>query len=154
MRHISLTRGCICVKDVVDATPGKDLIPHFSLELCFVWPKSIAGRPVSFMADQFALLFFLLLIFLLVQVSYEEIPLVIRLTYFLLRLIPNRISEVLAINLECLSYPDLGLFSVSIPTSKETPLHIPLYTQYGFFMDGKIESVFYRLLREQQDAGR
>ena len=106
------------------------------------------------MADQFALLFFLLLIFLLVQVSYEEIPLVIRLTYFLLRLIPNRISEVLAINLECLSYPDLGLFSVSIPTSKETPLHIPLYTQYVFFMDGKIESVFYRLLREQQDAVR
>ena len=88
------------------------------------------------------------------DLSYEELPLVIRLTYFLLRLIPNRISEVLAISLECLSYPDLGLFSVSIPTSKETPLHIPLYTQYVFSMDGKIESIFYRLLRQQQDAVR
>lgn len=88
------------------------------------------------------------------NLSYEGIPLVIRLTYFLLRLIPNRISEVLSISLECLSYPDLGLFSISIPTSKETSLHIPLYKQYVFFMDGKIESIFYRLLREQQDAVR
>ena len=88
------------------------------------------------------------------DLSYEEIPTVIRLTYFLLRLIPNRISEVLAISLECLSYPELGLFSVSIPTAKETPLHIPRYTQYVFSMDGKTESIFYRLLREQQDTVR
>lgn len=88
------------------------------------------------------------------NLAYEEIPLVIRLTYFLLRLIPNRISEVLSISLECLSYPDLGVFAISIPTAKETPLHIPLYSQYVFSMDGKIESLFFRLLRMQQDAVR
>ena len=88
------------------------------------------------------------------DLSYEGIPLAIRLTYFLLRLIPNRISEVLSINLECLSYPDLGVFAISIPTAKETPLHIPLYSQYSFSMDGKIESIFFRLLRMQQDDVR
>lgn len=88
------------------------------------------------------------------NLSYEGIPLVIRLTYFLLRLIPNRISEVLSIDLECISYPDLGIFAVSIPTSKETPLHILQYSQYCFTMDGKTESIFYRLLRQQQDAIR
>lgn len=88
------------------------------------------------------------------DLSSEGIPMGIRLTYLLLRLIPNRISEVLAISLECISYPDLGVFSVSIPTAKETPLHVPLCTQYSFAMDGKIESIFYRLLRMQQDTVR
>ena len=78
----------------------------------------------------------------------------IRLIYLLLRLIPNRISEVLAISLECISYPDLGVFSISIPTAKETPLHVPLCTQYSFAMDGKIENIFYRLLRMQQATVR
>lgn len=88
------------------------------------------------------------------DLSSEGIPMGIRLIYLLLRLIPNRISEVLAISLECISYPDLGVFSISIPTAKETPLHVPLCTQYSFAMDGKIENIFYRLLRMQQATVR
>lgn len=88
------------------------------------------------------------------NLAYEGIPLVIRLAYFLLRLIPNRISEVLSIDLDCISYPDLALFSVSIPTSKETPLHIPQYSKYIFAMNGKIESIFFHLIRQQQSMVR
>lgn len=44
---------------------------------------------------------------------------------------------------DCLSYPDLGLFSVKIPTSKETALHTPILHNYNFSMAGKIEQIFY-----------
>lgn len=86
----------------------------------------------------------------------NDIPLNIRTIYFVLRLIPNRISEVLGMQLDCLSYPNIDLFAVNIPTSKETALHIPVYNKYNFqFGDvGKIEYLFYKLLRMQQEVVR
>ena len=57
-------------------------------------------------------------------------------------------------NLECLSYPDVGLFAVSIPNWKETPFHIPTYSKYTFSMNGIVESAFYKLVRQQQESIR
>ena len=82
----------------------------------------------------------------------EDIPPVKRLCYFMVRLIPNRISEVLGMDRDCLSYPDLGLFAVRIPTSKETAMHIPVIHDYNFSMAGEIEQVFYTLIQQQRDC--
>ena len=89
---------------------------------------------------------------LFLNFNNDEIPLSMRALYFALRLIPNRISEVLAMNLNCVKYPEKGLFSVSIPTSKETPLHIPVYSDYTFFLDGTTESLLHKAICEQRDA--
>lgn len=89
---------------------------------------------------------------LILDLANAEVSLVMRLVYFTVRLIPNRISEVLAMSADCLSYPDLGIYAVQIPTSKETSLHIPVYHDYNFSMAGELEQAYYHLIRMQQEA--
>ena len=80
-----------------------------------------------------------------------EIPLPFRCCYYLLRLVPNRISEVLAMDLKCINYPATGVFEISIPTSKESPLHVPIYKRFCFSITGKLESILYDMIRTQQE---
>ena len=131
-----------CVENGLATTTAKAV--DFSYR--FSEPANRKRAPDQCVVDALDKLFF--------DFSKNEIPQVFRLTYFLLRLIPNRISEILAINLECLSYPDVGLFAISIPNWKETPLHTPLYSKYTFAMDGMIEDAFYKLVRQQQESIR
>ena len=131
-----------CVENGLATTTAKAV--DFSYR--FSEPAERRRAPDKCVVDALDKLFF--------DFSNGEIPQVFRLAYFLLRLIPNRISEILAMNLECLSYPDVGLFAISIPNWKETPLHIPIYSKYTFSMNGIVESAFYKLVRQQQDSIR
>lgn len=79
-----------------------------------------------------------------------DIPNAYRCLYFLLRLIPNRISEALAMDIDCLSYPDIDVYAISIPTSKETPYHIPKYQNYSRKLSGWCEGMMYESIRTQQ----
>ena len=84
----------------------------------------------------------------------SKISLPIRCVLMLLRMIPKRISEICAMDLECVSYPDEGCFSISITTSKETTRHVPQVHWYKFRLEGYIENMLYTALRHQQDAVR
>ena len=77
-----------------------------------------------------------------------EVPLTIRTLYLLARMIPCRISELLAMNTDCIKYIGKDLFSVSKPTSKETSQHIPVYKPYVFSLEGKTEEMLHRCLCE------
>lgn len=131
-----------CVENSLATTTAKAV--DFSYR--FSEPTERKRAPDQCVVDALDKLFF--------DFSNDEISQVFRLAYFLLRLIPNRISEILAMNLECLSYPDVGLFAVSIPNWKETPLHIPYYSKYTFSMNGMVESALYKLVRQQQESIR
>lgn len=63
-----------------------------------------------------------------------DIPLDYRAIYLLLRLHTHRFSEVAATPLDCISYPDDNVFAITIPNSKETPLHMPNYQKYNFLL--------------------
>ena len=80
-----------------------------------------------------------------------DIPLQYRTIYILLRLISNRISEVLFMPIECITYPDVGIYSIGIPTQKETPYHIPEFHQYPKKLSGQEEGYLYSCLRDMQD---
>lgn len=83
-----------------------------------------------------------------------RISLPIRCALMLLRMIPKRISEICAMELDCISYPDEGCFAVSITTSKETTRHVPQVHWYKFRLEGYIENMLYTALRHQQEALR
>jgi hypothetical protein len=71
--------------------------------------------------------------------------------YFTLRLRTHRISEVIAMSLDCISYPEENVFAISVPTAKETAYHVPVFHQYSFLADGICESIYYKLLIQQHD---
>ena len=79
-----------------------------------------------------------------------DIPLQYRTVYMLLRLISNRISEVLFMPIDCLIYPDIDTYSISIPTQKATPYHVPKYKQYPKKLSGIEEGLLHRCLCELQ----
>ncbi|MBK5246594.1 MAG: site-specific integrase [Peptostreptococcaceae bacterium] len=84
------------------------------------------------------------------DITNIDIPNAYRCLYFLLRLIPNRISEVLTMDIDCLSYPDVDVYAVSIPTSKETPYHVPKYQKYNRKLSGWCEGMMYESIRTHQ----
>ena len=84
------------------------------------------------------------------DITKTAIPDAYRCLYFLLRLIPNRISEALSMDIDCLSYPDIGVYAISIPTSKETPYHMPEYQKYNRKLSGWCEGIMYEFIRTQQ----
>lgn len=81
----------------------------------------------------------------------NDIPLGYRVIYFTLRLRTHRISEVLAMPLDCISYPEENVFTISVPTAKETAYHVPVFHQYSFLANGVCESIYYKLLMQQHD---
>ena len=81
---------------------------------------------------------------LVLNLPDEDIPLLMRTLYLMVRMIPSRISEVLAMGINCIKYPEKGLFAVSKPESKETPLHLPIYKDYVFSLDGPAEELLHR----------
>lgn len=83
-----------------------------------------------------------------------EIPDTYRCMYIILRLITNRISEVLAMEMDCISYPDINVYAVSIPTSKETPYHIPIYSKYDFLISGWHESILLKQILLQREFAK
>ena len=78
-----------------------------------------------------------------------DIPNSYRAIYILLRLHTHRISEVLATPLDCISYPDYNVFAISIPTSKETPRHIPVFTKYNYLLSGFCGGFCHHTIYEQ-----
>ena len=86
---------------------------------------------------------------LLFDLSYP-MPLSYRCVLLTLRLIPKRISEVLAMSDDCVHYSD-NLFSIGISTKKETNRHIPQNGFYNFQMDGLVEHVYFSAIRLQQE---
>ena len=84
------------------------------------------------------------------DLSYD-IPLPIRCVYLLLRLIANRIGEILAMDCDCISYPQDEVFAVAIPTYKETQYHTLQYAKYNLFLPGFCENILFLCLREQQE---
>jgi len=85
------------------------------------------------------------------DISKTDIPHAYRCLYFLLRLISNRISETLSMDIDCLSYPDVDVYAISIPTSKETPYHVPEYQKYNRKLSGWCEGIMYEFIRTQQE---
>ena len=83
-----------------------------------------------------------------------DIPLHFRCIYMILRLRSNRISEVLSMSLDCIKYPELGVFSIVIPTTKETSFHVPSFCEYSFLMDGQCEALFFKVLIQQQELAQ
>lgn len=79
-----------------------------------------------------------------------NIPNTYRCLYYLLRMISNRISEVLAMQTDCITYIGVNVFAVSIPTSKETPYHVPVYHKYNRLLYGKYEGILLNSLLLQK----
>lgn len=77
-------------------------------------------------------------------------PLALRCVLMILRLIPNRISEVLSMDIDCIKYPSDGVFAIEIATQKETYRHIPVVKAYHFQMSGTVEQIFYTVIKAQQ----
>lgn len=48
--------------------------------------------------------------------------------------------------LECIGYPEEGVFSVSVSTSKESSYHVPTFHTYNFLLTGRCESLYYQAL--------
>jgi len=88
------------------------------------------------------------------NIENREIPNEYRCIYILLRLISNRISEVLAMQTECISYPDINIFTVTIPTSKETPYHTPAYKKYHRFLNVWCEGLLFETIARQQQNSK
>lgn len=86
---------------------------------------------------------------LLFDLSYP-MPLSYRCSLMILRLIPKRISEVLSMDVDCISYPADGVFAIKIATQKETDRHIPVVKKYNFQMSGTVEQIFYAVIKAQQ----
>lgn len=84
------------------------------------------------------------------DVAYP-VPTAYRTILMLLRLIPNRISEVLSMDVDCIAYPSEDLFSVAIATRKEEDLHTPKVERYSFLASGLVENLLYITLKEQQE---
>ena len=82
------------------------------------------------------------------------IPLQYRTVYMLLRLISNRISEVLFMSINCITYPDVDTYSISIPTQKATAYHMPEYHHYPKKLSGREEGYLYRCICELQEYAR
>ena len=78
-----------------------------------------------------------------------EIPLAYRALYISLRLRTHRISEVLAASLDCISYPDKDVFTVLVPTRKETAYHVSDFHKYHFLLNGTCEAIYHTVLRRQ-----
>lgn len=81
----------------------------------------------------------------------NSIPLGYRVMYLTLRMRTHRISEVIAMPLDCISYPEENVFTISVPTSKETAYHVPVFHQYSFLVNGVCENIYYKLLIQQHD---
>lgn len=79
-----------------------------------------------------------------------DIPLDYRAIYILLRLHTHRFSEVAATPLDCISYPDDNVFTITIPNSKETPRHIPDYQKYNFLLTGFCGGFCHDIVYKQQ----
>ena len=83
-----------------------------------------------------------------------DISLQYRTIYMLLRLISNRINEVLFMPIDCITYPDIGIYSIAIPTQKETAYHVPEFHQYPKKLSGQEEGYLYSCIRELQEYAR
>lgn len=130
----------ICVENDLVSSGVK--VVDFSYR--FSEPRTPKRAPDRCVIDALDILFF--------NLENDEIPLIMRVIYLIARLIPNRIAEILAMNVDCLRYPARGVFAVLIPTSKETSWHKPIFNDYNFSMEGNIEQFFYLLIRQQQEA--
>ena len=81
----------------------------------------------------------------------NDIPTDMKCAYLLLRLILNRISEILNMSIDCISYPEEGLFSILIPTKKETPLHRPYISKYSRNLSGEYTATLYSSIQKQRE---
>ena len=83
-----------------------------------------------------------------------DIPADMRCAYLLLRLILNRISEILNMSIDCISYPEEGVFSIRIPTQKETPLHRPAISTYTRSLSGEYTCLLHLAILKQREYAR
>lgn len=83
--------------------------------------------------------------------THDEIPTDMRCVYLLLRLILNRISEVLNMAIDCLAYPEEGIFTILVPTRKETPLHRPRISKYSRSLLSQYTAILYSTLQKQRE---
>lgn len=81
----------------------------------------------------------------------KEIPADMRCAYLLMRLILNRISEVLNMSLDCIIYPQEGIYTVCIPTQKETPFHRPCYSKYSRSLEDYYTARLYEAIQMQKE---
>lgn len=80
----------------------------------------------------------------------NKLPSDMRCLYLLMRLILNRISEVLSISLDCISYPREGIYTICIPTKKETPFHRPISSKYHRSIDDYYTARLYEAIQTQK----
>lgn len=83
--------------------------------------------------------------------THDDIPTDMRCVYLLLRLILNRISEILNMPIDCLAYPEEGVFTVLIPTRKETPLHRPHISKYSRSLLSQYTTILHSTLQKQRE---
>lgn len=78
----------------------------------------------------------------------NEIPTDVRAAYMIMRFIPNRVSEVLHMKLDCLSYPEENVFSLSIPTTKSEKFHNIKYYNYERYLTGQTQYLHYTVKKQ------
>lgn len=81
----------------------------------------------------------------------KDIPSDMRCIYLLLRLISNRISEVLAMPIDCIRYPTENVFSLLIGSRKTSPFHRPIISEYSRRLEGRVESTLYAAVQQQRN---
>lgn len=84
----------------------------------------------------------------------KHIPTAYRAMYVLLRLIPKRFSECIGTDVDCLSYPDVGIFAITMPTMKETYMHTPVFHTYNRSISGEQTGFLFNILLELQEYAR
>lgn len=103
--------------------------------------KNVARAPDACVILQLDAIFF---------AEHLEMPNTYRCIYLILRLIPNRIGEVLEMGIDCISFPAPGCFSLDIPTYKETTYHTLEYNTYIRKIDGWCEGILFRSISKQK----
>lgn len=86
--------------------------------------------------------------------SGKGIPSDMRCIYLLLRLILNRISEVLNMQIDCISYYEEKIYTLSIPTQKETPMRRMLYSKYNRSLTNAYTATLYEAVQQQIEYAR
>ena len=106
-------------------------------------PNEPKRAPDSCVTNALDVLFF--------DIGNSAIPDSYRCIYLLLRLIPNRISEVLAMDIDCLTYPNTtDTYTISIPTGKETPYHAPVQNPFHRKLSGWAEGLLFSSIQTQR----
>ena len=82
--------------------------------------------------------------------QHEEIPVYLRCIYWILRLIPSRIGEVLGMKIDCLKPYDKH-YCLFIPTWKQNGGHFEPIMRVIHIEDVGISSILIALVKQQQE---